>query len=307
MPEQPDTIVLALFGRVAAGLGRHMALLGRARLDNPCNEIGDEITLTAAGLDSTVTFAYWTKGDPENGEKITENPLKVKVTESTVYYAHFDSPNAVYFKGDEGTILWYDPMTYQLPGYIDDTDNSLVCERFMNSRFVDEKAPTDVRATYFKAMDDSNYSMYGLMPHFLTINGPAMMVSVGSGPSSLITDSYNMVRWTGDEGLDTDFVECADGTENYFYYADIENKCFKLTKDFVLAPKSMVLVLNSSKCTMEGAPEIVYWSKDAADAVGISKVELDKATDGKVYNLNGMQVNEVRKGIYVMNGKKFVK
>ncbi len=307
-PEQPDSVVLTLFGRVIPSYGKHQALLGKVSLDNPVNDIGQEVTLTAYP-DTCGTFAYWTKNDPENGEKITDNPLKITVTESAIYYAHFENPEAVKFKGDEGYIFWYDENTWKMPGYEDTSDSSVVAYAFSNGNFVDEKAPTDARATYYKKWTDDNYTIMGGYPHILKINGPGLIYSLYKAPSDLLTKAYNMTRWTGKDGLDTDFVECPDGTENYFYLADLESMSWKLCKDFVLPAEKMCLVVNSASCSkdFQGAPEVIYWSQQAAEAVGITKVELEKAQNSKVYTLDGMPVNEVRKGIYVIGGKKVLK
>ena len=42
-------------------------------------------------------------------------------------------------------------------------------------------------------------------------------------------------------------------------------------------------------------------------ATGINNVDADKTADGKKYNINGQLVGKDFKGIYIMNGKKFVK
>lgn len=307
-PEQPDSVVLTLFGRVIPSYGKHQALLGKVGLDNPVNDIGQEVTLTAYP-DTCGTFAYWTKNDPENGEKITDNPLKITVTESAIYYAHFENPEAIKFKGDEGYIFWYDESTWKMPGYEDDEDNSIVAYAFSNGNFVDEKAGTGARATYYKKWTDDNYTIMGGYPHILKINGPGLIYSLYNTPSELLTKAYNMTRWTGKDGLDTDFVDCPDGTENYFYLADLESMSWKLCKDYVLPAEKMCLIVNSASCSkdFQGAPEVIYWSQQAAEAVGITKVELEKAQNSKVYTLDGMPVNEVRKGIYVIGGKKVLK
>ena len=42
------------------------------------------------------------------------------------------------------------------------------------------------------------------------------------------------------------------------------------------------------------------------DPTGISSVNADKKNDGKKYNLNGQRVNDDYKGVYIMNGKKYL-
>ena len=45
------------------------------------------------------------------------------------------------------------------------------------------------------------------------------------------------------------------------------------------------------------------------DATGINAITIDGALDGKVYNLNGQQINgqAIQKGLYILNGKKIIK
>ena len=151
--------------------------------------------------------------------------------------------------------------------YEDTSDSSVVSYAFSNGNFVDEKAPTDARATYYKKWTDDNYTIMGGYPHILKINGPGLIYSLYKAPSDLLTKAYNMTRWTGKDGLDTDFVECPDGTENYFYLADLESMSWKLCKDFVLPAEKMCLVVNSASCSkdFQGAPEVIYWSQQAAE------------------------------------------
>ncbi len=282
MPEEPDTMVLALFGRVGVACARHMRLLGRVALDNPCNEMGDEVTLTAIPNEKVDYFVYWTKGDPENGEKITDNPLKVKVEESTMYYAHFDSPRAVHFKGDEGTLLWYDANSYSLPGYLFEGDSSIVSERFPNGLFDETSPTTGIRSSYLKA-EKSNYSMYGTVPHVLTVNGPALMVSTMKGPGDMISSNYSLAKWTGEKGLTADQGIPADGVENYFYYIDTDNRCFHLTHDTSLDANTIVLVLKNNLLDGEEAPTRVFWTKADQEAFVPSTLAEFTLADGDAY------------------------
>jgi len=42
------------------------------------------------------------------------------------------------------------------------------------------------------------------------------------------------------------------------------------------------------------------------DATGIQQVDAAQAQDGAIYNLQGVRVNAVKKGLYIQNGKKFI-
>ncbi len=313
MPTEPDTLGFALFGRVAPAYARQMALLGKVSLDNPTNDMGEKVTLTATPITETSRFLYWTKNDPANGEKVTDNPLEITVTESAVYYAHFDDPAVVKFNGDEGYVIWYNDTTWAMPGYVDGKDSSVVNLCWQDSRFVDATTAESTAATsYYKSMDNGTYTLIGGYPHLLKINGPAILKNLNNIPSATLTKMYSMLRYTGEEGLDTDFVECADGTVNYFYLLNIEKMLFEKCNDFILPAKRIAVVLNSASLQTEMVPEVIYTSLEQYEvATGIEDItaeDMNKAVkNGKVYDLNGMQMIQVKKGIFILNGKKYVK
>lgn len=78
------------------------------------------------------------------------------------------------------------------------------------------------------------------------------------------------------------------------------------------------LAMINAKTTMKGLRAYFVFPKKAAaklnfngEATGINSIETEAAVNGKVYNLNGQYVgnslNGLKKGIYVVNGKKVIK
>ncbi len=300
IPEEADTVSYILFCRVRPDYASGHDNAGKVYTDNPTNDLGETVTLTAVPTLDNGKFLYWTKNDKENGEQITDNPLTIKVTEKATYYAHFTGDNCIQMKGDEGWMVWYDQYTY-LMGSLDGTSR---CYRFDGSKFVDSKSEDGTRLTYITP-EEGDYSMYGTVPHLLHVTEPVLLVTTLKTPSAVITKSYTASGWTGDEGLDTDNVEA----DNYYYLMDVASLSFKRCTDYVLPAKQMYLAIEK-KNFLEGedAPEVIYLSEKAAqDATGIDAVEFKKAVDNaKVYNVQGMEVKNLGKGIYILNGKKFV-
>lgn len=78
------------------------------------------------------------------------------------------------------------------------------------------------------------------------------------------------------------------------------------------------LAMINAKTTMKGLRAYFVFPKNAAaklnfdvETTGINSIETEAAVNGKVYNLNGQYVgnslNGLKKGIYVVNGKKVIK
>ena len=62
---------------------------------------------------------------------------------------------------------------------------------------------------------------------------------------------------------------------------------------------------HSAETPNKTAPADVEY--EVANTSGIEGVMMDKAENGPVYNLQGIRVSEMNKGVYIVNGKKVVK
>ena len=300
VPETPDTVSYLLFCRVRPDYASGHDNAGKVTTDNPTNDFGETVTLTATPTDTNGKFLYWTKNDKNNGEQITDNPLTINVTETATYYAHFTGDNCIQLNGDEGWMIWYNQYTY-LMGDLDGTSR---CYRFMGSKLNDSIDVNNTRYTYIEA-EEGDYSMYGTVPHFLHVTEPVLLVTTGKTPSAYITGDYAVSHWSGDEGVDTDTIEA----DNYYFLADIATQSFKRTSEYILPANQMYLAIEKSNFLAdEPAPEVIYMSEQAAKtALGIDEVQLKKAVDnGKIYNIQGMEMKNVGKGIYILGGKKYI-
>lgn len=88
--------------------------------------------------------------------------------------------------------------------------------------------------------------------------------------------------WTVEPQTDGTFKISMDG---YYMQYTTKLNCFKDAQDGAVMPSLFELV---------------------DDPTGISTVNADKKNDGKKYNLNGQRVNDDYKGVYIMNGKKYL-
>ena len=94
-PMAPTAQFYALFTHVKPTIAIGQSPLGTVSISKVCNEIGDDVTLTATPDESkNATFDYWVNMNTQ--EKIAQNPLEVKnIQESAVYEAHFKSDKAI--------------------------------------------------------------------------------------------------------------------------------------------------------------------------------------------------------------------
>jgi hypothetical protein len=52
--------------------------------------------------------------------------------------------------------------------------------------------------------------------------------------------------------------------------------------------------------------QVASYTMSVADAIEVVDSQKIPVADGKIYNLAGQQVNSVKKGIYIKNGKKYI-
>ena len=67
--------------------------------------------------------------------------------------------------------------------------------------------------------------------------------------------------------------------------------------------KSEPIIVVQGDLSIEEAKELAAWST----GIDAPVVKIDNNGKGKIYNLNGQQVNDSYKGIVIQNGKKVIK
>lgn len=299
-PMVQESSFYALFTHIGYRIAEGQTLLGYVKSSNTCNNIGDNVTLTAYPYNSKTTkFAYWI--DKETGEKITSNPLTVNnISRSTYYVAHFDCDSTITIKfPDEGGYqMFYSEKAYDL-----ETDSA----KEIQFTTLDALQKTDANQAFQDQSDFYRY-IYSKEPRLLYGKGEVTLVedpTIGKD-----NNSTNELRWSGEKGVNIDTLTVT----SKYYSIDTENKQFKLLPAGTeIAPNTAYWTLTQTKIDETfgenaEAPAVVYWY-DPSETTGITNVKAEKAVKVSkkyqgIYNSLGQKVNAVTtKGLYIINGK----
>ena len=302
-PMTPTAKFYALFTHVKPTIAIGQSPLGTVSISKVCNEIGDDVTLTATPDESkNATFDYWVNMNTQ--EKIAQNPLEVKnIQESAVYEAHFKSDKAITmeFPEEGGYKIVYFDKGYVMPAtnVVDNTFD------FWDISTNNLKVTEDSSAYYIQPGDLRNW-LYPGNPHILY--GKGLMTFVEN--DEMQKSNSNELEWSGDNG-----VNVADlSLDKKYYSVNLEKKQFELlADDAVIAPKTAYFAMPVECYTahnVEKAPSIVYWYKPET-STGIEEIQQETATVGNakgIYSIDGKKMNAIpAKGLYIVNGKKVIK
>ena len=302
-PMAPTAQFYALFTHVKPTIAIGQSPLGTVSISKVCNEIGDDVTLTATPDESkNATFDYWVNMNTQ--EKIAQNPLEVKnIQESAVYEAHFKSDKAITmeFPEEGGYKIVYFDKGYVMPAtnVVDNTFD------FWGISTNNLKVTEDSSAYYIQPGDLRNW-LYPGNPHILY--GKGLMTFVEN--DEMQKSNSNELEWSGDNG-----VNVADlSLDKKYYSVNLEKKQFELlANDAVIAPKTAYFAMPVECYTahnVEKAPSIVYWYKPET-STGIEEIQQETATVGNakgIYSIDGKKMNAIpAKGLYIVNGKKVIK
>ena len=86
------------------------------------------------------------------------------------------------------------------------------------------------------------------------------------------------------------------------YYGLSGNQFKKVSAGTVPAGKALL----PASAISSQAQQLTFSFEDGSEATGIEAIENAQMTDGNVYNLNGQRVAQPTKGLYIVNGKKYV-
>lgn len=302
-PVTPTAQYYALFTHVKPTIAIGQDSLGTVSISKVCNEIGDDVTLTAVPNESkNATFDYWVNKNTQ--EKITQNPIEVKnIQECAEYEAHFKSDMAITmeFPEEGGYKLVYFDKGYTMPA---DVVKESTFDFWGISVSNNLQVTEDKSAYYITPGDLYNY-LYPKSPHVLYGKGTMTFVE----DSEMSPSSSNELVWSGETG-----VKVADlSVDKKYYSINLEKLQFELlADDAVIDPNTAYFALPTECYTayeVEDAPSVIYWYDPTT--TGIEQVEAEKAAKAcanGVYTLDGKRLNTVpTKGLYIVNGKKIVK
>ena len=169
--------------------------------------------------------------------------------------------------------------------------------------------PNDVKVWKATKIDGSTVTMTelsGIIPAATPV-----LVSGSKGDYELTTtDEDATADVTGNMliGYNTDTEITATDMESYTYYSlnaaeDGTAGFYRRTEAFTAKAGKAYLRVNGATQTNTAKMGMFF---DDNTTTGISGIEANKSVNGVYYNLNGQRISAPTKGLYILNGKKYV-
>ena len=297
-PLSPDTTFYALFTHVAVDVCTGQDSLGTAKISKVCNDINDEVTLTATPKNAEHTqFDYWIK--KETGEKITTNPLTLIVADTAHYQAHFTSDLAktINFPEEGGYAMIYSDKAFMLPS------NASICT-FNYSTLDSLRYNTDKKIFYQKPFI-STYQGLAHEPYIMQGYGEVTLFLTDEGESSA---SSNLLAWSGESEINISELPVT----KHYYSVNFDKQQFELLPENATVPaKTIYLALPNERYEVYGvteAPAIIYWNNpDTSTGIVSVQQNVAEAAPKGIYNIQGQKVAKMTgNGLYIVNGKKVI-
>lgn len=299
-PFEADSTFYALFTHIAVSPYIGQDSLGTTAISKVCNNIGEEVTLTATPRDPEhTTFDYWYV--EETGEKVTTNPLTLTVKGCAHYVAHFKSDLAetIYFPEEGGYAVFHSDYSVSVP-----TNASILTFNYSSGESGDSVLYNKEKQVFYQEADTTGYNAYTGEPYIMYGKGEATFLKNGTETSSYST---SLLKWTGDEAVEVASLPAAV----HYYSINLEKQQFDLISEEGTIPAGTAYFALPNSCYevygVEEAPAVIYWN-DPDKTTGIQAVESTpaKANAKKgIYNILGQKFNKMNgKGLYIVNGKK---
>jgi len=294
-PLDPNNVCYAVFTHVAVRYSPGQESLGTIEIDQPCNNIGDVVTITATPAANDCFFKCWTL----NGETVsTDESYTLTVTGTAEYVAHFTSNRAATTDFGDGGYMWMDFSKYNVNVNI--PDNVQIMYMYadslnLNSVDGDDNtiAPFTYNGGYLLAYNIA--LLYGVGEATFVVDDAAV------DPESVYIDEYNML-FSATKG---EKISTLDNTSTSYYAFDKENEKFTLLSgDDTMSDACLLALPDTCYAALGVAPKTIYL-KPAPSVTGINEVTASKKPATGIYNLQGMRQSSIRRsGIYIIDGKK---
>lgn len=297
-PISPDTTFYALFTHVAVDVCTGQDSLGTAKISKVCNDINDEVTLTATPKNAEHTqFDYWIK--KETGEKITTNPLTLIVADTAHYQAHFTSDLAqtINFPEEGGYAMIYSDKAFMVPS------NASICN-FNYSTSDSLRYNTDKKIFYQEPFI-SGYQGYAHEPYIMQGYGEVTLFLTDESENS---NSANLLAWSGENEINISELPVT----KHYYSVNFDKQQFELLpKNAKVPAKTIYLALPNERYEVyevTEAPAIIYWNNpDPSTGIVSVQQNVAKAAPKGIYNIQGQKVAKMTgNGLYIVNGKKVI-
>ena len=170
--------------------------------------------------------------------------------------------------------------------------------------------PSAITLPEFEEEEQPQDGTYSGIPSFCKVND-GEICAFFEAPVSWGSLIYTWAWMNGGDGKDYVGTSWPGVVATYVGTADNGNKVYKWTTTKTTAPDNIIFSGWDNKTGDLAFANGGYYTKDGRQGVvtGISELRMkaDNVTFGACYNLSGQRVIPQTKGIYIINGKKYVK
>ena len=169
--------------------------------------------------------------------------------------------------------------------------------------------PSAITMPELKEDEKPQDGVYSGVPSFCTVN-EGEICAFFEAPTTWGSQIFTWAWMNGGDGKDYVGTSWPGVGATYIGTADNGNKVFKWTAAKTTAPNMIIFSGGGNQTKDFTFTNGGYYTKDGCQTVvtGIQDVQSERSpSDNRYYNLNGQQVKPNRPGIYIHNGKQYIK
>ena len=170
--------------------------------------------------------------------------------------------------------------------------------------------PSAITLPEFEEVEQPQDGTFSGIPSFCKVNA-GEICAFFEAPVSWGSQIYTWAWMNDGDGKDYVGTSWPGVVATYVGTADNGNRVYKWTSTKTTAPHKIIFSGGGNKTADLPFANGGYYTKDGRQGVvtGISELRMkaDNVTSGACYNLSGQRVIPQTKGIYIINGKKYVK
>ena len=169
--------------------------------------------------------------------------------------------------------------------------------------------PSDITMPELKEEEKPQDGVYNGVPSFCTAED-GEICAFFEAPMTWGSQIFTWAWMKGGDGKDYVGTSWPGASAKYIGTADNGNKVFKWTSAKTTAPDMIIFSGGGNQTDDLTFTNGGYYTKDGCQTVvtGIKDVQSERTpSDNRYYNLNGQQVEPNRPGIYIHNGKRYIK
>ena len=320
----PDATYYAIFSKVKVQPADGLASIALLDISKVANDTGDNITISASSSDPSAKFDYWTDS---KGNKITDNPYSLTVSDVETYTAHFSGDSIITIDFSEGKYIpfsnAYSALLGNVKGYrivpvektfTDENYNTISFDETENAwGYWDIEYDDDwnVISSEFHKYEgeipsfDASYEISEFGYSYAAGDG---VILYGKGEQSIILTNEETFPWdsylvgTSAGAVNISDLPATDDDGNAMTYYVFDGTDFVKATAGTVAQNECYLALDATQYPL---PEKILFASTEEVAIQGVAAEQSARTLVGIYTIDGKQVKAPVKGaINIINGKK---